>query len=66
MSELPKTREGAIALLRKLGWNTNELSPDERQAIRKLYGLEPVPLPPGARYIDREKKPDQDTEGGDT
>lgn len=53
MSEsIPRTRAEAIALLQKLGWNDGELSPDERKAIRKLYGLdEMVPLPAGARYI---------------
>lgn len=49
---VPQTRDEAIALLQKLGWDTDELSPDERDAVRRLYGLDPIPIRDvGARYL---------------
>lgn len=37
---VPATRGEAIALLQKLGWNDEELGPEERQAVRDLYRLD--------------------------
>ena len=37
---LPTTRDQAITLLQRLGYDTSELSPEETEAIRRLYFLD--------------------------
>lgn len=34
------TRDQAVELLRKLSWNVDELGPEERESIRRLFALD--------------------------